>query len=430
VNIARSVAQVAIAAADALERTAGPRAALAAWRRLAAQSVGDEARATAILRGHDCAVGVGDDATASELASLWPTVTEGDHFARVAERCARLARSGKLALARGLATAEAQRSRSARALYLSARCLELTGDSSCVHVASDAAERAAAEGLPEIEAAARARRVAWLARREATLPAAVEEASRVDTSHLRPTDRLAMADALLRAPSRFARATGLDLLDRVAQADDAPLATRARDRALAHADDAWPRLSPLELDRLLALLGRSRDASRAEHDRVALRELLEARTPSEPDDASRLACAVVEALAAGRPADALDALSAAALRVELERRAPCTTWTAAEAGLGAEEAAVREGGHRLARQLLAHARSVPPRGFAPLADALDAAGFRDLAIEAARAAVAQHESAAAALLGRLLRARGWALALEGAKLGALESLREAHRLLV
>jgi hypothetical protein len=61
-----------------------------------------------------------------------------------------------------------------------------------------------------------------------------------------------------------------------------------------------------------------------------------------------------------------------------------------------------------------------------MAEALDAAGFRDTSLRAARAAAAQKEPGSGNLVGALLRDRGWALARDGAKPSALDALREAR----
>lgn len=424
-----SVGRVAIAAADALERTAGPKTALAAWKQLAMQPIGAEGRATAMLRALDCAIRLRDAVAARELAELWPRHVQGDRFPAIAERCATLVRSKEARLAASLAGAEAQRQPSARALYLRARCLELAGDASCAHAAAQAAERALVEGSMEIAAASRARRAAWLARSHATLPEALAEAANVDSSLLSPENKLALAEVLLASPSRFSRASGIDLLDRLAQNAEPEHARAAVERALRHADDAWPRMSPLETERLLALIARHPDVEASARWRQALRDLLDGIAPSVPDEASRLAWSIVEALESGRPADAIDALEAASVRVSVERRAPCTLWTAAESALGSEHESVRVRAHELTRRLLQRIRSIPPRGFTALAHALDAAGFAETALVAAHAGAAQKEPGARALAGAILRERGWALAREGAKLGALEALREARAML-
>jgi hypothetical protein len=65
---------VAIAAAERIERTAGPGPGLAVYRRLASNAGGAELRGRAILGGLRCAIGVGDLGALREQAQLWATV--------------------------------------------------------------------------------------------------------------------------------------------------------------------------------------------------------------------------------------------------------------------------------------------------------------------------------------------------------------------
>jgi hypothetical protein len=427
----RLVDSVAIAAAEALERTAGPRAALAAWRRLAMQGLGPEGRAAAAAHALRCAVAVGDTTTIETLTVLWSDMPAGRHFSSILAVCRALARGGKLRLASRLAAAEAEREPTALAKYLYARTLELEGDARCAEIAADAARRADEEGARTLAARARLRRAAWLARSHATLTRALEAAGEISTEHLGDRDRLVLADVLLRSPSRFARATAVDMLDRIGAGSDRELAARARGRALRLADDGWTRLTRLEADRLIALAKRAPDA---EAVLARLRAVIDGpperghRAPAAPlDDAGAAIAKLVLALREGRHADAVDALREASRRVEREGRASCASWSAAELALGSDEDIVRREAAAFARRLL-DTTSIPPRGFLTVSAALDAAGFGEPAELAARAAVAQREPGAAAALGALLRRRGWAGAASHPA-SALAALREAKALL-
>lgn len=420
----RLVDSVAIAAAETLERTAGPRAALAAWRRLAMQGLGPEGRATAAAHALRCAAAIGDLTTVETLTVFWSDMPAGRHFSTIVGVCRALVRGGKLHAASKLAAAEAEREPSAVATYLHARTLELEGDARCARVAAQAAQRAESQGAQALAAHARLRRAAWLARSHATLPRAFEAAGEISAEHLPERDRLVLADILLRSPSRFARATAVDMLDRIASGRDRELAARARLRALRLADDGWTRLTRLEADRLIALAKRGPDA---EAVLSRLRGAMEGAPGAPLDDSGATIAKLVLALREGRPADVVDALREASHRVEREARGSCASWSAVELALGSDEEIVRREAGALARRLL-DTTTIPPRGFLPVSAALDAAGFAEAAELAARAAVAQREPNAAAALGALLRRRGWATGASHPA-SALAALREAKALL-
>src|SRR5437763_1528311 len=77
--------------------------------------------------------------------------------------------------------------------------------------------------LPAAGAGGAVRRAAWHAREPDTVAAGVEEASRVASAGATPTERFTLACVMLRAPSRFARASALAVLDDLV-AKESPLA--------------------------------------------------------------------------------------------------------------------------------------------------------------------------------------------------------------
>src|SRR4051812_48504304 len=67
-------ADVAAAAAERVEKSAGPGPGLAVWRRLAFNAGGVELRGRAILGGLRCAIAVRDFKAIRDLTQLWQTV--------------------------------------------------------------------------------------------------------------------------------------------------------------------------------------------------------------------------------------------------------------------------------------------------------------------------------------------------------------------
>ena len=213
-------ADVAIGAAERLERSAGPGAGLKVWRRLAANAAGAELRGRAILGGLRCAIALRDFRSISDLALLWQTVETVDDalWDGVFAACKELSRAGLGACAVELAWSEVKRARTARALYAYARCLDVAGDPRAAAAFGDAVAGAEREGAKPLVHASRIRRAAWLARSTDTLSEAIEEAKRVAAGDATPAERLVLARVLLRSPSRFARASAIGLLDEIVSA--------------------------------------------------------------------------------------------------------------------------------------------------------------------------------------------------------------------
>lgn len=474
-------ADVAIAAAERIERSAGANAGLAVFRRLAANAAGVELRARAILGGLRCAIAIRDLGALRDLTQLWHTVDTGA-WDGVFSLCKDLWRMGLGVCATDLAYAEAKRMRSARALYAYARCLDVAGDNRAGAAFGEAVAQAAIEGAPGITTAARVRRAHWLSQAPETLPAAIEEAKLVEPSHVTAAERLVLARVLLRAPSRFVRAGALGVLDAiVTEPSSSPsLVARAMRLAARHADESAGAMTPLEADRVLAIFGRepvvksgaaARDAVRALQRlakpgdlEVALAEAA-ASTPElaalhqrareilvgrfEAHHATALARAadpgggagsaspyaawgtmldVVVAIRDGAFPRATDAVRRLAERAERGDELPAQAWTILQVALGCEDAEVRGAAGRAVAAMLKTTRAAPPRGWLALATSLAACGMDDLATHPRRAAALAKEPGAREALALALTRSAWQLALSGERSRAAARLREAKAL--
>jgi tetratricopeptide (TPR) repeat protein len=455
-------------------RTGGPRAGLVAYRALLG-AADATVRGQAILAALGCAVTLRDRAAITELLRPWPAVDRGVWVGAVSALCARLGRAGMPDLATHLAAAEALRHRTARSLYLHARCKALAGepDADVADAYREAAHRASNEGAHAIEAAARARRLTLLARSWATLGEALAEATNLDASALPVPLRLSVARVLLLSPSRFVRASAIATADALVTEADEATARRTLEVVAAWVDDASGGLSALERDRLVALFGRPRAtalASRAAELMRALERILGASHPAALDAALDQAAEldpalrpfharardilggrfeavrdrVGEATPLGRHGELLDL--AAALRDHDTVRAARALRSLAEAEargeplspsvFGMAYSALVEDAPELRavavlwfEAWLARPRLAVPRGLLALAGALAQLGRDDLALTARQAAVVAREEGAAEALGATLARRGWDLAQAGDREAAITALREARRIL-
>lgn len=472
-------ASIALAVAERVERSGGPRAGLVAWRALAATAEG-ETRAKAILAALRCALVLRDEDALGALTELWGSVDGGVWDPEIMQLCKELARVGLLPRATALAEAEARRHRTARALYCYARCLDLARAPEAADALRDAIARADNEGAEDVVLAARVRRAAILARSWRTMAEALEEARRVDLTRAPPDARLTVARVLLRSPSRFERASAIGALDAIVTSEHAALATRALTLVARWADDAGDRLTPLEAERLVALFGRDRvvkvapaaqaiarvlgrlaaakdDASLgAAHDDAVLvapelaplharaRDILDGRfevleepalvAPADPARRRALRHAqlldVVVAMRDRAPARAARTTRLLAEAEEAGEHLPVEALAVAEAALGDEDAELREAAARLvAARLRPASTGAPPRGFSLLADTLTSLGMDELASTARCAAVVAKEPGATDSLGASLVREGWALAKAGERARAIQKLREAKALL-
>jgi hypothetical protein len=429
---------VGLKIAARIERTGGPRAGLVAYRALANRSAKMAVRGEAMLAAIRCALELRDEGAVSELIERWSTIEVG--VFRVDAVCRSLARVGLVQHALNLARAEVERHRTARALYVWARCAELAGeDAARVYV--EATDRARNEGAVAIELAARARRAVLLASSWVTREEALEEARRIDLTRL---EDVALAErvagVLLQSPSRFVRASAVDALATLRGGGPGPSAIRL---VAGYADEET--LSPLERDRVRAFFAKARPDlvavlegdTRFEPDlgRVATRARDPAAAPrstesSAPSAAARRAQrldAILDVAIAIREGDLAKAapLFASLRAIDAEERLPSQMLVVAEAALDGplRGEAVLFFDHRLR----AGVGPAPPRGFLGLADALsDRPDLADLAL---RAAVVRRETGAADRLGTTLQREGWARAEAGDRDAAIRALTEAKRIL-
>jgi hypothetical protein len=468
-----TVSGVAVIAAEQLEKSAGPAAALAAFRPLVAKLGEGEARERAAVGAIRCAVRVGDMPAFHEIVPLWSTA-HGDLLALAAELCATLAARGEAEAAARLAAEEADRQPGAHASYLLARCLEATGAPEAEVAYAEAIVHGEREGAADVVFHARARRVQRLAGEARTYADAIAEAARAGDDPAAPAAvRLVVAAARLAAPSRFARASALSTLEELSRSGSRPIADRAVRLAAEHADAMGEALTPVEAERLAAVLKQIRApeereavtarfaalrrilTSPAEGREAALvaaaghapeieRPLLRARAllagvregtdlrfARDEDDASpgSLGLDAVAALRRGEPLAAESRLTRLADRVRPGAAAPAAVWTAARLGLGSPRRGVIAAAARLAAALLGAARGAPPRGFLALGLALRRRGHGAAAALAFQAALAAKEPAAARELGRERLLEGWARAQKGEREAAAAALREAKEAL-
>jgi hypothetical protein len=479
-------ADLAIAAGERLERSAGPAAGLAVWRRLASNATAAELRGRAILGGIRCAISVRDLGALRDLGLLWQTVEEGV-WDGIFAACRDLSRAGLGMCAVELAHAEVKRLRTARALYMYARCLDVAGDPRAAEAFKASLERAEKEGATALVHTCRVRRAVWLERAPETLAVAIAEAKKVSVAEATPAERLVLARVLLRSPSRFTRASAIGMLDELvspakAAASLDELGRRALVLAACHADDTADDLTPLEVDRLLALFSRPSIAKEAAPVRDVLRVIdrlaCAKNSKSETDFEAALAeaartdpeLAVLHGRArdilrgrfepafgsaplAGRPvlgagtyplwttmldvvvalrdkawpraAHAVRSLADAADRGE---RMPRPLWTIAQTALGTDDAEVRTVTGRLVATMLQTTSTAPPRGWLGLTHALAVCGMNDLATVARRSAALAREPGAKEALVLALTRSGWQLAESGERSRAIERLREARAL--
>lgn len=474
-------ADVAIAAAERIEKSAGESAGLAVFKRLAQNAAGVELRARAILGGLRCAIVLRDLGALRDLSQLWQTVDTGA-WEGIYGSCRELWHAGLGVCATDLAHAEVRRMPSARALYVFARCLDVAGDTRAGAAFGEAIAKAEREGAPALLRTARVRRVYWLSRSAETLPSAVEEAKQVVPGEVTAEERLVLARVLLRSPSRFVRAGALGILDELAtsSASSPKLVAMALRVAAQHADETSGGATPLETDRLVAIFAREPFAKQAAPARDAIRALEKiARTKGQPgpaaeaeleralDEAARSSPELAalhrrarEILAGRFEAHAsalvrtegsaespyaawvpmLDAVvamrdqawprAAGAIRSIAERaeggeRLPAQAWTILQAALACDDAEVRGVAGRAVVAMIQTTSAAPPRGWLALATSLTACGMEDLATHPRRAAALAKEPGAAEALALTLTRSAWQLAERGERSRAIARLREA-----
>ncbi|MDI3286812.1 hypothetical protein [Polyangium sp. 15x6] len=470
------VDDIGLGAAQKLEAAVGPFVALPAYKRLLVRTAEPAFAARAALGAFRCAIRLGDEREIGDVAAYWSTLSgSGAHLPAILELCRQLTRLGRKNAALALAGAEVEREESARALYLFGRLLELTGDGDGAFVAfGKAAARADAEkGAADVAVASRARRVERLLGDRTTAQLAVADAVSADPTGAPPDHKLVIALGRLRSPSRYARASGLSLLEELGRDPTTSLGRLAIRLAAEHADALGDALTPLEAERVAATLRHVPDdaarenalarlaaaqaiaASRGEAQAEAITRAGElapeifplvcraraaltgggqgdygpsaSTEPSSPSlRLASLGLAAYVALGKGRPREAAEALTEAAeLATSGGIAIAPPVWTAARAALDSADPLARAAGVRLCEVLLSGPSAAPPGGHSAFALALARAGRTDLAVRSARDAVASKEASARGLLGSILREQGWALAARGQRELAIAALVEA-----
>lgn len=449
---------LALAGAARIRRSAGPRAGLIAYRALARRL--DDGRGPATLAALALALEIDDQAAFDELVDLWGTAP-GDGLREIAALVRTLDAKGDRASLVRLLRAECRRLPRALTAYFFGRAAESTGPEGD-HAESDRAyEEAVAmatrTGDARLALLARASLSLSLARRSEHRARAVLLARGLDPARipeLPPDLRIGVARLLLDAPSRFTRATGLGILDEVAKAEG-PYREMAMAVAADFTDSAGHRASPLERDRLLAILSRDPDEARraavaklvaraftwseidaasparaaeqillAEPGRLEevlrAREVLENRAPSRRSGGDP-GVEVVAALRAGRIADAAVALDHMQSARSLPNLVHRTAWAAVLEALGND--ATRVAAEGLFRLLVARG-AAPRHGFLAYAARLRG----ETRIVALRQAQRSGEPGAKERLERALVATALETYRQGNREATLARLREAKTL--
>lgn len=248
-----------LAGARRIERTAGTRAGLHAYRALAQRGPSADS-ALAHLAALRCAAELGDDAAFQKLLLTWPS-QPGQHAERASALAHRLASQHKPALARILLEAERSRwSESERntpaaaiALYLSAALAHAEGKSELLRRLSATSKSEALRAKSEL-------RLAELARAKGQTARAAERARSLTPAWLDASERLRRAELLLLSGSRFQRAAGFgELAELVTEHEQSALRIAVRGLCCR-----LPQLTPLEEDRVRAVFARLADEAQRE----------------------------------------------------------------------------------------------------------------------------------------------------------------------
>ncbi len=469
------VDSMALAAAEQVELTAGPKAGLAAWKTLVLNVPGMATRARAILGALRCAVAARDVDAIDAVIGFWRSIKEGDYLDDVRAHCASMRARGYPRAASDFARAESERWPTAASLVLWAECLAHEGrGEEALAPLDEAASRAAREGHAELVVTARVRHAAILAASPTTLARAVSDTEAIDLSGAAAEDQLRAAAVLLRAPGRFVRARALGTLEALVRREgETAVAREATLLAVRHVDAIGLELSRVEADHVTAILAcwprevervlaiervRIRLALAEAEDDVAREAALARAGAADPEVLRHLARAravlggAKEAARAPSGASSQDSVGARLAShaldavVAIERQAwdeaaraleasraivtaaptgvPPALATALSLGLRAPEPTKREA-TRLAEALLA--RQALFSKLVPLALALHAAGRSDLAREALRVAHARREPGAAAEVARTLATEAWRVAEEARRARAAGRMDEARR---
>ena len=428
-----SIADIALAAAQRLEKSVSAKVALPSYKALFEGN--DKRVVLAAAQGAlRCALVLGDRDALAEVLRFWETLRELDGFATIASHCKTLHDKPEALI---LAAAEVKRRPSARAHYLQARLLQGARKDERALACFRLAIRCA---RPED-----ARIACWsqcvLLRAQPTL----DLAKTIDLDHATEAQQLLVAEVLLSSPSKFVRARALSLLERLADSHPRAVVIAAR-----HADSCGAELSWVESQRLAATIDRWPDATERKRARLRLDALSHVAASDTPDRAlaaashddryMELAQAIIDgievdvaaaradrehlpasslaaylgleaiaAIKAGRPDAAREAL--VSLPDNVGRPAPPSLWTAVLLGLKGDDEKLRIRARAVAKRLAP--LGPPPRGYMP---------YHLFELAAARA----EPGAAEALADRLI-AKAWQAGSDD-RLEALKHLKRARTL--
>ena len=439
--------ELALGGVERLERGLGKRAALRALTPLLDSMPQGRGRSQAFARAMALAAELGRDEL-DPLIARWAEERSARH--RDARGLIRELLGAHPGMARAVAEAEVRRTAGtydeASACYAAGRCCETTGDPDA---ALERYRRAARRGVdqPRLRRSAAMREVRVLLEVGDRDEAARVAAGLLPADDAPDADRLVLAVAALASPGRYRRAAALDVLERLAPTHPAAVA-----HAAAHLDARAGALDPIEVDRARAVLALHPDpvaraiadtqltaiatlspvaAAHADPETEAFlpraRAALEG-APAGPRPESPRAGVAWLGLAALHAADAhpdelRHHLEEAARRLREGARAEPPLWTAA---LRAVEVAPRAAA-ALAHALIEAPGAPPPRGYLPLAQALEPVA-PELSRALLRRAAARREDGARAALAVRLRQAGWEAADAGRRDEAIALLREAKRL--
>lgn len=436
--------ELALSGVDRLERTLGARAALRALVPMLDTLPAGRGRARALLRAIEYAAELDDGALLESLCARW--LAEG-HGTEARACIRRLLTAERAEAAVRLAQVDWRRAKGeheAAAGYVLGRCFEAAGRLAEA-LEAHAYVREHARDQPRLCQSAAAREVRALlslGRRDE----AARRASRVlPLERAAPEERLAVAVAALDAPGRYRRALALDVLEQLARAGG-DVGREAILFAARHAERAGAALSAAEAERIEAVIAVDGAADEARRRLSALRAgraepgalLARAKAVAEGNAAGPrvqdegrelvgwLGLAACAALRAESRADAREHLRELTQRLRRGARAEAPVWTAS--ALALRDARVSDVGRELAEALFARGDEPPPRGYASVAEVLEAAGAPELATQAWRRAAARREPGARDHLAHLLRWRGWQAAQAGDRDAAIALLEEARRL--
>ncbi len=447
--------RLGLAAAERTRRSLGARAGLALYDQLARNTADAEALGAALLGVIGCGLELGDAQAISRGVAAWGKVDGGAFAPQIVETAAALADAMRRDEALALARAEARMRPDARLLYLVAR-LEETASAFAA-----AEERADREGLARLAAVCRARRARLLVR-AGLVEQGIELARGIDTERVSPEEVVGIARLVLKSGSRFVRAGAIGMLERAMASGDPACRRRAVAVALLHADELGDALTPLEADRVLALMKRAAlpeaaiaqargiltGVGASDHARAAiapapggpalLRRVAAAREGGGknmvcPDGggAVRLAWLAIDACLAirdGEAGPAALALMEIGRRLDPAVRTPRAVWTAVLFALGSGGPAASDAAVLADRLLGTEARAeAPPGGYARLAALLARAGHVGIAERALRRGAEIRQPEARHGLARHLVREAYRLARAGESAEALARLREGKR---